>query len=146
MTPAYSKVISNHWVLCTLQKKGNCTIFIIPSWKLVSDLPPFVLYQMREQCMSDFNVHLVVNTISDSFSLKFSDFAFLFSFSFERECKSQGRRAEGERKRILSDPGVVTWAKIRSLMLNQLSHPGAPDFAFLTIVLSMLLVHRPDFE
>ena len=58
----------------------------------------------------------------------------------ERE-HEQGRRAEGERDRILSkvhvqcrawrragshDSGIITWSEIKSWTLNWLNHPGTP--------------------
>ena len=83
-------------------------------------------------------------------------------FVFLRERKithEQGRRIGGagrERERVSEwiltrlhaqhrvqlpswshDPGIMTWAEIKSLMLNQLSHPDAPQHNFLeeTLVL-----------
>ena len=71
--------------------------------------------------------------------------ALLFCFSFKaRECvtreEGQGGGRESKAGSMLSrvqheprshDPGIMTWAKIKSGTLNQLSHPGAPVFVFI---------------
>ena len=48
-------------------------------------------------------------------------FCFLF---FNREHTSEGRGADREKQS--HDPGIMTWAKVMSRMVNQLRQPGAP--------------------
>ena len=73
----------------------------------------------------------------------------MYLFIYETESKQTGERGRGKgRERILSRlyaqpgaqhwagshaPGIMTWAEIKSQMLNWLSHQGAPP-ASTTIV------------
>ena len=71
-----------------------------------------------------------------------------FFFWRERECVSGGVEGKRERERIFKqaphavkgpkrgstpNPEIMTWAKIKSWMFNQLSHPGTPKL-FLVIL------------
>ena len=79
-------------------------------------------------------------------------FDFFFSFQFERGEHMQGRTGRG-RERILrrihvhcgyrcgtgsQDPGIRIWAKIKSQMLNWLSHPDTPFWFIFDISNSMI--------
>ena len=90
-------------------------------------------------------------------------FLYLFIWEKERDCMSMGegqrereRRSEEERdrKRITSrlqaqlrawcrtwshDPGIMTWAKIKSWMLTQLSHSRLPYSSVSKVIILMVL-------
>ena len=82
--------------------------------------------------------------LNETFLLPFFFFFFFLRFTlFLERAPKQGREKEGEK--ILSrlhaqhraqrgtwshDPGIMTWAEIKSWTLNQLSYPGIPLFYF----------------
>jgi len=129
------------------------------SWSLVGEVwslcPSMVCLRSDETLLQCFRIGGVTNLKSMVETvLLIKDFIFYFIIFLVG--RGRGRR----RERILSrlhvqhrawrgarshDPEIMTWAKIKSQMLNRLSHPGTPlkDFFWFSLRKSVLSWTKP---